>query len=155
MTSTSVKQLSLPRAFAARRITRFGCPRGDLRATTAQNGWAVLVSASGQVDASNAGSWGRLVSEAAGAARAPGPVVVDVSDMDFLGCCAFAVLGREAQRCRCRGINLCLVSHQRAVTRAVATCGLRWVIPIHPTIEAALSLAHAASPYAPTRKPQT
>ena len=30
----------------------------------------------------------------------PGPFVVDVTGLDFMGCCAFAVLADEAQRCQ-------------------------------------------------------
>ncbi|MBO0866198.1 MAG: anti-sigma factor antagonist, partial [Mycobacterium sp.] len=79
-----------------------------------------------------------LLAEMAGTATAPGPVVVDVRGLDFMGACAYAALARQAERCRRRGVTLCLVSTQPIVARTVAACGLRWMLPIHPTIEAAL-----------------
>lgn len=143
MTITSSNQLRFPTVSGTRQDTQRDAPRSVLRAATKLNGSAAIVSAGGEVDASNVSSWANLLGEAAKAACPPGPVVVDVRDMDFLACCAFAALARQAQHCRRRGVALCLVSHQPAVARTVAICGLRWVLPIHPTVEAALSRSTA------------
>lgn len=139
-TTTTENRFRSRSAFAAWRDTGRAGPRGAaLRASTRLERSAAIVAASGEVDASNVRSWARLLREMAKAARPPGPFVVDVRDMAFLGCCAVASLAGEAQRCRRRGITLCLVSHQQVVARTVAICGLRWVLPIHPTVEAALA----------------
>ena len=68
---------------------------------------------------------------------ATGPV--DVTGLDFMGCCAFAVLAEEAQRCHRRGIELRLVSRQSVVARIVDACGLGGVLPIYPTTDSALA----------------
>ena len=56
-----------------------------------------------------------------------------------MGCCAFAVLAEEAERCRVRGVELRLVSHQPIVARIVDACGLSRVLPIYPTVDSALA----------------
>jgi anti-anti-sigma factor len=104
---------------------------------------AVIVSVAGEVDASNEHAWSQLLSEMATATTVPGPFIVDVRDLDFMACCAVNALARESERCRRRGIGLCLVGCQPIVARTVAICGLRWVLPVHPTVEAALSRATA------------
>ena len=112
-----------------------------LCATTKHFGSAVVIIAGGEVDASNEGDWNYLLAEMAATATPPGPVVVDVRGLDFMGGCAYAVLARQAERCRRRGVTLCLVSTQPIVARTVAACGLRWMLPIYPKIETALSRA--------------
>src|SRR6201995_4133584 len=100
-------------------VYELGDPHSTLRATTDRSGPAVLITAGGEVDACNEHTWQRLISEAAALVIPPGPFVVDVSDLDFMGCCAFAVLADEARRCRERGIELRVVSRQLVVTRIV------------------------------------
>lgn len=112
-----------------------------LNAVTRRRGPAVIIAVSGAIDASNEGEWNYLVEQMAAIARFPGPVVVDAHEMDFMGCCAYPALARAAERCRRRGVTLCLVSQQPIVARIVAVLGLRWLLPIYPTIEAALSRA--------------
>lgn len=114
-----------------------------LHATSEHNGSAVIISASGEVDAANKGAWKQLLYEVAAITIAPGPVVIDIRNLDFMGCCAYAALAREALRCRRRGVSLCLVSHKPIVGRIVAICELRQMLPIYPTIETALSCATA------------
>ncbi|ORV10421.1 hypothetical protein AWB95_15935 [Mycobacterium celatum] len=111
-----------------------------MNATTSQRGRAVIISVAGEVDASNEGDWRYLLAEMVALATVPGRVVVDVRDLDFMGCCAYTALAREAERCRRRGLNLCLVSQDPIVARIVAACGLRWLLPMYPTTEAALGI---------------
>ena len=124
-----------------RLVYELGDPHSTLRATTDRNGAAVLINAGGEVDACNEHTWRHLVSEAASGVISPGPFVVDVTGLDFMGCCAFAVLADEAQRCRERGIELRLVSREPIVARIVDACGLNRVLPIYPTSDAALASA--------------
>jgi anti-anti-sigma factor len=104
-------------------------------------GGAVLINAGGEIDACNEHTWRHLVSEAASVVTPPGPLVVDVTGLDFMGCCAFSVLAEEAQRCRRRGIELRLVSRQPIVARIVDACGLSGMLPIYPTTDSALTTA--------------
>ena len=119
-------------------VYELGDPRSTLRATADRNGPAVLINAGGEIDACNERTWRHLVSEAASVVAPPGPFVVDVTGLDFMGCCAFTVLADEAQRCHHRGIELRLVSHQPAVARIVDVCGLGRVLPIYSSADSAL-----------------
>src|ERR1700739_1462244 len=96
-------------------ISELAQARSTLRTTTERIGLAVIVSAGGELDASNDITWRRLLSEAAAAAGPPGPLVVDVSGLDFMGCCAYAALAEEADRCQGRGVEMRLVSNQPVV----------------------------------------
>ncbi|CPR12368.1 anti-anti-sigma factor [Mycobacterium bohemicum DSM 44277] len=128
-----------PLMLSTRLVYELGDPNSTLRATTDRMGAAVLISAGGEIDACNERTWSQLVNEAAGVVIAPGPFIVDVTGLDFMACCAFSVLADEAHRCRDRGIELRLVSHQPIVTRIVDACGLNALLPIYPTVDAALA----------------
>jgi anti-anti-sigma factor len=104
-----------------------------------RRGPAVLIYAGGEIDACNEQTWRHLVSEAAGVVTAPGPLIVDVTGLDFMGCCAFAVLAEEAENLRRRGVELRLVSWQPFVARIVDACGLSGVLPLYPTADSALA----------------
>ncbi len=134
---TSSPQLTL----STRLVYELGDPRSTLRATTDRCGAAVIISAGGEIDACNERTWRHLVSEAANVVIPPGPFVVDVTGLDFMGCCAFEVLADEARRCKGRGIELRLVSCDPLVTRIVDACGLNRMLPIYPTADAALATA--------------
>lgn len=132
---------SPPLMLSTRLVYELGDPHSNLRATTDRNGAAVLITAGGEIDACNEHTWRRLVSEAAAVVVAPGPFVVDVTQLDFMGCCAFSVLADEAKRCRDRGIELRLVGRERIVARIVDACGLGGLLPTYPTADAALGPA--------------
>lgn len=122
-------------------VYELGDPNSTLRATADRTGPAVLIYAGGEVDACNERTWCQLISEVAGIVIAPGPLVVDVTGLDFMGCCAFAVLADEAQRCKDRGVELRLVSREPIVARIVDACGLSGLLPIYPTADSALASA--------------
>jgi anti-anti-sigma factor len=124
---------------STRLVYELGDPHSTLRATTDRSGPAVLINAGGEIDACNEHTWRHLVSEAASVVTPPGPFVVDVTGLDFMGCCAFAVLAEEADRCHRRGIELRLVSRQPIVARIVDACRLNGVLPIYPTADSALA----------------
>jgi anti-anti-sigma factor len=100
---------------------------------------AVIVSAGGELDASNDDTWRRLLSEASAAAGPPGPLVIDLSGLDFMGCCAYAALAEESERSRDRDIEMRLVSNQPVVARIVRACGLSELLPVDASVDAALS----------------
>ncbi|MHA7649598.1 anti-sigma factor antagonist [Mycobacterium sp. ML4] len=132
---------SIPVPLSDRLSLELGEPGSTLRAGTVRSGSAVVIRAGGDVDASNEHTWQGLLAEASGVATRPGPLIVDVSGLDFMGACAFAVLADEAERCRRRGITLRLVSSDPATARIVHACGVGHLLPVHPTTEAALSAA--------------
>ena len=124
---------------SSRLVSELAQARSTLRTTTERIGVAVIVSAGGELDASNEAIWRRLLGEAAAAAGPPGPFVVDTNGLDFIGCCAYAALGEEAERCRRRGVEMRLVSSQPVVSRIVAACGLSELLPVDNSVDAALS----------------
>jgi anti-anti-sigma factor len=124
---------------SSRLVSALAQARSTLRTTTERIGQAVIVSAGGELDASNETIWRRLLSEAAAAAGPPGPLVVDTNGLDFIACCAYAALGEEADRCRRRGVEMRLVSSQPVVSRIVAACGLSELLPVDDSVDAALS----------------
>lgn len=126
---------------STRLVSELGDAQSTLRAAAHRNGSAVIVRAGGEIDAYNDGSWRRLLSEAAAAVAPPGPLVVDTNGLDFMGCCAFAALADEADRCRRRGVDLSLVSCQPVVVRILGACGLSSVVPVHATVDSALAVA--------------
>lgn len=126
-------------ALSAGRSSPYKDSHSVLRVTSERSGSAVIVSVGGEVDAYNEDAWRNLLTKMAGTIVAPGLLVVDVHDLRFMGCCAFDVLGQEARRCRCRGVTVCLVSNQPIVSRVVDAAGLRPLLPMHSTVEEALS----------------
>ena len=130
--------ISTPLPLSTRLVSDLGGRCSTLRATTDRNGPAVLIHAGGEIDACNEDTWRKLVSEAANRVTPPGPFVVDVTGLDFIACCAFAIIAEEAERCRSRGFELRLVSCQPVVARIVDACGLGRLLPIYPTVDSAL-----------------
>jgi anti-anti-sigma factor len=125
---------------SSRLISELAQASSTLRMTTERIDVAVIVSAGGELDASNEGTWRRLLSEAGAAAGPPGPLVVDINGLDFMGCCAYAALAEEAEHCRQRGVELRLVSNQPVVSRVVTACGLTELLPVDESVDAALSV---------------
>ncbi|GFG67497.1 anti-sigma factor antagonist [Mycobacterium kubicae] len=130
-----------PLLLSSRLASELDEPRSALRAKTERSGSAVVIRADGEIDAANETTWQSLLTETAAVASAPGPLVIDVNGVDFMGCCALAALADEAERCQQRGIQLRLVSQNPGVTRIIEACALDEILPVHATTEAALSAA--------------
>jgi anti-anti-sigma factor len=79
-----------------------------------------------------------LLSEASAAAGPPGPLVIDISGLDFMGCCAYAALAEASERSRDRGVEMRLVSDQPVVPRIVRACGLSDLLPVDASVDEAL-----------------
>jgi len=118
--------------------SQFGDPNSGLRSITELSGSAVVIHVGGDVDAGNDSVWRRMVSRTASIAGAPGPFVIDVRALDFMGSCAYVALADEAVRCRRRGVELRLVSNQPVVARTIAACGLGRLLPMYASLETAL-----------------
>jgi anti-anti-sigma factor len=110
-----------------------------LRTVTKRTGSSVIVHVDGDIDASNESAWQDVLSRGAAETVAPGPFVIDVCDLDFMGSCGYAALAHEAELCRNRGVTLRLVTCQPIVARTIAACGLRSLLPTYATVETALS----------------
>ena len=130
---------TFPGPSSTRPGSHFGDTQSGLRSFTECSGSAVVVHVGGDIDASNEGCWQRLVSRSASLAIAPGPFVIDVRDLEFMGSCGYAVLAREAEQCRRRGVSLRLVSSQPVVARTIAACGLHRLLPMYSSVDTALS----------------
>ncbi len=135
----TVATTTFPESSSARLSSRFCDANSGLRAITECDGSAVVVHVGGDIDASNETAWQRLVRRSAAIAIAPGPFVVDVRELEFMGSCAYAVLAQEAASCERRGVDLRLVSGQEIVGRTIAACGLDDLLPLYTTVETALS----------------
>jgi anti-anti-sigma factor len=139
MRTNTAEPFSSHLMLSTRLVYELSDSRSTLRATTDRSGPALIIYAGGEVDACNEDTWRHLLSEAATRVTAPGPFIVDVGGLDFMGCCAFSVLAEEAQRCRGRGVELRLVTYQPIVSRIVAACALGEWLPIYPAVDAALA----------------
>jgi anti-anti-sigma factor len=136
---TIAEPSSDPLVPSSRLISELAQAQSKLRTTTERSDSALIVHAGGELDACNEVTWRRLLNEAATAATPPGPLVVDTSELDFMACCAYAVLAEAAKRCWGRGVELRLVSRQPAVGRIVGACGLSRLLPVDRSVEAALA----------------
>ncbi|OBK27955.1 anti-anti-sigma factor [Mycobacterium asiaticum] len=141
MSLVIAESVSTHLTLSTRLVNELGDACSTLRAITNRSGEAVIIHAGGEVDACNEHTWRKLVTEAAATASAPGPFVVDVTDVDFLGCCAYAVLAETAEQCRERGVEFRLVTNTQIVARVVQACGLGAHLPIYATVDDALAAA--------------
>lgn len=118
----------------------------QLRAIGERIGSGVLLRAAGSVDACNVALWRRLLRHAALATPAPGPLVIDTSELEFMGCCALVALAEESAQCRRRGTRLCVVSNRSIMARVVAAGGLQAELPLYPSVDAALDAERRPPP---------
>lgn len=111
-----------------------------LSVTTEHVGVAVVLSVRGEVDMFNAQTWQQLLAEAADLASAPGPLIVDANEADFMAMHAYVALVEQSRHCRRRGLGLRLVSGQRTVARALGIGGWNADLPLYPDVDAALNV---------------
>ena len=135
----AVEPSLIPLSLSANLVSALNNPRGALRTVAHRDGTIVTVYAGGEVDAANEHSWRQLLREAAAATPPPGPLVIDTDGLDFMGCCAFAALAEEADRCRRQGIRMCVVSSKPIVDRIITVGGLGSRLLVYPDADAALS----------------
>ena len=124
---------------SAQLVSELGDAHSTLRATAERFDSAVVVYAGGEVDGCNEHTWQRLLSEVATIVTPPGSLVIDVTGLEFMASCAFAALAEEADRCRRRGVGLCLLSLESGVVRILRVFGLADILPVYATADAALS----------------
>jgi anti-anti-sigma factor len=143
--SVAVEPSPIPLTLSANLVSALNNPRGVLRTVAQRDGTIVTVYAVGEVDAANEHSWRQLLREAAAATPPPGPLLIDTHGLDFMGCCAFTALAEEADRCRSRGIRMCVVSCKPIARRIITASGLGSRLPVYPDADTALSAAGAGT----------
>ena len=143
--SVAIQPSPIPLTLSTNLVSALNNPRGGLRTLAQGDGTIVTVYAVGEVDAANEHSWRQLLREAAAATPAPGPLLIDTHGLDFMGCCAFTALAEEADRCRSRGIRMCVVSCKPIVRRIITASGLGSRLPVYPDADTALSAAAAGT----------
>ncbi|WP_161600499.1 anti-sigma factor antagonist [Mycolicibacterium hodleri] len=109
-----------------------------LRATIERSGSMVLLRVGGEVDAHNVATFATLLSQAASATTAPGPLLVDINGLDFVACCGFAALTEQSAECQRRGISLCLVSSRPSTARIMAAGRFDAEMSLYQDVQAAL-----------------
>jgi anti-anti-sigma factor len=100
-------------------------------------GSATVLRVGGEIDANNVATWKCLLHEAADAA-APGLLVIDTDQLDFLGICGFAALVDLSRQRHGRNIAVCLVSNRPIIERIIAVCQWRDALPVYPNVDAAV-----------------
>ncbi|MEU2040313.1 anti-sigma factor antagonist [Nocardia niwae] len=110
-----------------------------LNATIERRGAAAIVRAHGEVDAYTLPTWRRVLREAAAAAVAPGPIVIDTSGLGFMACRSMLALAEESEACHRRGVRLCVVGGRVVVGRVVDLLDLEALLPIYSSVDDALA----------------
>src|SRR5260370_33526097 len=87
-------------------VSELGDIRSTLRATAQRCDSAVIIYAGGEVDACNEHTWRRLLDGAAAIMTPPDALVIDVTGLAFMACCAFGAAAGGAGRCRPAGVAL-------------------------------------------------
>lgn len=95
---------------------------------------AVVTRVSGEIDAENEDVWRRLLAETAELTGSPGSLIVDINGVEFIGVGAFRILVEQIDRCRQRGVEMCVVATQPIIARLAAVCGVASLVPIYPTV---------------------
>jgi anti-anti-sigma factor len=133
-----------PLRLSPRLVSGLGAEHSTLRAAVQSFDSAVIVYVGGEIDACSEETWRLLLAEASAFAVAPQLFIVDVNSVDFMSCSSYQALAEAADRCRARGIDLCLVTLDSSVSRIVAACGLSDVLTVHASAPQSLQLVEQA-----------
>jgi len=116
--------------------------RGLVRLSMRTRGTAVLVHADGELDLNCGASWERQLSNAAGAVRPPGPLVVDLTALRFLGCCGIPALLAALATCQDKDVPLRLMTEAGSlVARTIQITTPDGAFDVRTTMVAALAQA--------------
>ncbi|HVV13462.1 anti-sigma factor antagonist [Amycolatopsis sp.] len=99
---------------------------------------AVVLRVAGEVDMATAGQLAAQLCAAREAVTPPGPVIVDLDGVEFLGSAGLVALVREFAHCDRYGVELRIVSSSRPVLRSISRTGLGELLPVAPTMHEAL-----------------
>ncbi|MFC4000852.1 STAS domain-containing protein [Prauserella oleivorans] len=104
-----------------------------------RRGSSVVVTVEGDIDLCTGPDLDRHLRDVVRTARSPHPIIVDLSEVAFLGSCGLSVLLRAHQAAEDNGTPLRIVARQRAILRPVQAVGLDTVLRVHPCVEEALA----------------
>ncbi|WP_083940240.1 STAS domain-containing protein [Saccharomonospora saliphila] len=113
-------------------------PTSLLGLTTERHGPSLVVTVRGEIDLSTRQQLERHLEEALHTVSPPHPLVVDLSEVSFLGSSGLALLLNTQKVAARRGTPLRVVATQRVVRRPVEAVGLSDALPLHGTVPAAL-----------------
>ncbi|WP_141974722.1 STAS domain-containing protein [Saccharothrix saharensis] len=103
------------------------------------HGYAVVVRVAGEVDAMTVRELRHEIAIGLALATPPSPVVVDLSDVDFLAAAGLNELHRGHRAARAAGVPLRVVAHHRHVLRPFEISGLAQEITPCATLAEALA----------------
>jgi anti-sigma B factor antagonist len=107
--------------------------------STADRG--VVVHAAGEIDLVSASKLGDALDGVEPRPQPAGPVVVDLTEVTFLGSVGLSLLVKHNQRHRDAGGMLRVVTGNRLVARAIAMTGLTETLNVFDTLDQAVTVA--------------
>lgn len=104
------------------------------RTTSESVGAAVVVRVAGELDCSTAQELSELLDGAVLSVAPPAPVVVDLTDLDFLGARGIGLLLEHQDMCLRRGSALVVVANSASVLRPLQVLELTDVLGVRPRV---------------------
>ncbi|OQO89379.1 anti-anti-sigma factor [Saccharomonospora piscinae] len=120
-------------------MSELAIPTSLLGLTIERHGAGAVVTVSGEIDLSTRREFEVHLDKALDAVSPPETLVVDLSEVTFLGSAGLALLLNTQKTAARRGTPLRVVATQRAVRRPVEAVGLSDALPLHGTVESALA----------------
>ncbi|NIH78865.1 STAS domain-containing protein [Amycolatopsis viridis] len=111
----------------------------ELRVTRRLVDGAIVVAAIGDVDLTSAPELDKQVQSACAETQPPGPVVVDLSGVSFLGSIGLSMLVNAQQKCQEKSVELRVVATSRAVLRPLQVTRLDEQLHITSSLEEAVA----------------
>jgi anti-sigma B factor antagonist len=104
------------------------------RATSESVGETVVVHVAGALDQVTAEELSHCLSGALHLVKPPEPLIVDLTEVDFLGACGIGVLLEHQDLCLSRGSALEVVACRPAVLRPLQVLELTSVLGVRPSL---------------------
>lgn len=104
------------------------------RTTSESVGEAVVVHVAGELDRVTADELSDCLSGAVRVVSPPAPVVVDLTEVEFIGACGIGVLLDHQDLCVSRGSELLVVASGPAVLRPLQALELTSVLGVRPSV---------------------
>ena len=104
------------------------------RTTSERAGEGVVVRVAGALDQATADELAECLSGAVRLVHPPAPLVVDLTEVDFLGACGIGVLLEHQDLCLRRGSALVVVACTPAVLRPLQVLELTSLLGVRPSL---------------------
>jgi anti-sigma B factor antagonist len=112
-----------------------------LRVQRQATGAGIVVHVAGELDLNTAQDLVDQLAEARAQARTPGPLVIDLTDLTFMGSVGLSVLLDHDRRCRDAELDLRVVAGNRTIARTFSKTGLHTILAVFATLAEALAPA--------------